>query len=129
MRRSTLIALAVVTVPAAVAAVLLPPSGGGSVKTEAGDSVFPDVDKWTGAATKLTVTGPTGAVVVERKAANDKAPISEGWVLADKGYPVLEATIKDILNGLVAMKKVEPKTDRPKLYARLDLDAPGKDSQ
>jgi hypothetical protein len=132
MRRNTLIALAALAVPLAVVAVMLPPRAGGGPKTAANAEVFPNLKDWIGQATKLTVTGPSGTIAIEKKpAADGKAEaLGEGWVLPSKGgYPVQTSTIRQILAGLVALKTVDEKTSRPKLYGRLDLGDPGKGSQ
>lgn len=133
MRSTTLIALTVVTVPVFAAAVWVPtPGGTGSVAVATGP-VLPGLKDWIAKAAKLTVTGSSGTVTLEHKGAAAKAGevSADGWTLTDKGgYPVDPATIRPILAGLVDMKTVEPKTERPKLYDRLDLGDPAaKDSQ
>lgn len=128
MRSTTLIALTIVTVAAAAAAVFVPAPGGTKPAGVATAPVFPGLKGWIAGAAKLTVVGPGGTVTLERKGAAPKAgetPV-DGWSLADKGgYPVDPATIRPILSGLVDLKTVEPKTERPKLYDRLDLGTPG----
>jgi hypothetical protein len=50
---------------------------------------------------------------------------ADGWRLADKGgYPVQAETMKPILEGLLALRATEPKTERPKLYDRLEVGDP-----
>lgn len=124
MRRTTLIALTLVTAVAVAGAVLVPMPGGTRVASVATGPVFPSLKDWIAGATKLTVVGAKGSVTLERKGPAPKAgelPL-DGWVLADKGgYPVDGATLRPILAGLVELKTVEPKTERPKLYDRLDL--------
>lgn len=128
MRRSTLIALAIVTVPVFAAAVFVPTPGGTQTAAAVTAPVFPGLTDWIAGAAKLTMVGPSGTVTLERKGPAPKPgdlPV-EGWTLADKGgYPVDPATIRPILSALVALKTVEPKTERPKLYDRLDLGPPG----
>lgn len=127
MRRTTLIALTLVTGAALAAAVLVPVPGGTRTASVVTGPVFPSLKDWIAGATKLTVTGAKGSVTLERKGPAPKAgelPL-DGWTLADKGgYPVDGATLRPILSGLVALKTVEPKTERPKLYDRLDLGNP-----
>jgi len=128
MRSTTLIALAIVTVPVFAAAVLVPAPGGTQATAVATAPVFPGLKDWIAGAAKLTMVGTTGTVTLERKGAAPKpgdVPV-DGWTLADKGgYPVDPATIRPILSALVDLKTVEPKTERPKLYDRLDLGPPG----
>jgi len=125
MRSMTLITLTVITVPVFAAAVFVPAPGGTASVAVATGPVLPGLKDAIANVVKLTVTGSTGTVTLERKGAAD------GWTLADKGgYPVDPTTIRPILAALVDMKTVEPKTERPKLYDRLDLGDPGaKDSQ
>jgi hypothetical protein len=123
MRRTILITLAATTAVAAAAAILSPsPDSGGGTAMNNSSLVFPGLKDKESAATKLIATGPQGQVVLERKDANSP------WLIPSKGgYPVQDSIIKPILGALVALKTVEPKTERPKLYSRLDLQDPGKD--
>ena len=128
MRRNTLIALVLVTVPLCAAAVFVPAPGGTRIASVATGPVFPSLKDWIAGAATLTVTGPGGTVTLARKGPAPKAGEvpTDGWMLADKGgYPVDPATVRPILTGLVALRTVEPKTARPKLYDRLDLGNPG----
>jgi hypothetical protein len=127
MRTTTLIALAVVTVPVFAAAVFVPAPGGTRSAGVATGPVFPGLGNKIATAARLTVTGANGTVTLAHTGA---AADGTGWVLADKGnYPVEPATIRPILTSLAALKTVEPKTERPKLYDRLDLADPGKGSE
>ena len=128
MRRNTLIALTLVTVPLFAAAVFVPAPGGTRITSVATGPVFPSLKDWIAGAATLTVTGPGGTVTLARKGPPPKAGEvpADGWVLVDKGgYPVDPATVRPILAGLVDLKTVEPKTERPKLYDRLDVGNPG----
>ncbi len=56
----------------------------------------------------------------------DFAEIGKRWVLVEKGnYPAATGKIRRLLLGLADLSLVEPKTERPDLFARLDLDDPG----
>jgi uncharacterized protein DUF4340 len=56
----------------------------------------------------------------------DFALISGRWVVVEKGnYPAAPDKIRRLLLGLADLSLVEPKTERPELFARLDLDDPG----
>lgn len=47
------------------------------------------------------------------------------WTVADKGgYPADQQRVRNLLLQLAQLALVEPKTDRPELLARLDLDDP-----
>ncbi|HEX3861247.1 MAG TPA: DUF4340 domain-containing protein [Stellaceae bacterium] len=62
----------------------------------------------------------------------DFAQIGNRWVVVEKGnYPAAAAKIRQLLLGLADLTLVEPKTTRPELFARLDLDDPnnGKSTQ
>jgi hypothetical protein len=133
MRQSTVIGLAVVTVPLALLALLLPAGTQTAAPATQPEKLFPELQGKIGAAAKLTVTGPDGSVTIERTAteppAAGKVP-ADGWTLPDKGgYPVQAATIRPILGGLVQLQTVAPATARPALYDRLDLSPPGKGSE
>jgi hypothetical protein len=132
MRRTTLTILAVLTVVVTAAAVFVPTPGGTKSASVATGPVFPSLKDGIAGAAKLSVTGPNGTVTLERKGPAPKAgelPL-DGWTLADKGgYPVDGTTLRPILAGLVDLKTSEPKTERPKLYDRLDLGEPGKGSE
>jgi len=55
----------------------------------------------------------------------DFAAINGNWVVVEKGnYPASPAKIRRLLLGLSELTLVEPKTQRPDLFARLDLDDP-----
>ena len=129
MRQKTLIALAIVTAPILLAAIVVPSERGTVSKPADTGPVFPTLKDWIGGATKLTVTGATGAVTLTRTPpaqaqAAGSLPV-EGWGLADKGgYPVQENLIRPLIAGLVQLHTVEPKTERPKFYDRIDVEEP-----
>ena len=55
----------------------------------------------------------------------DFAQIAGRWAIAEKGnYPASQARVRQLLLGLADLTLVEPKTQRPELFARLDLDDP-----
>lgn len=51
--------------------------------------------------------------------------VDRNWVVVEKGnYPADESRLRRLLLQLAELELVEPKTDRPELLARLDLDDP-----
>jgi len=55
----------------------------------------------------------------------DFAAIGGRWAVVEKGnYPAAPGKLRQVLLGLADLTLVEPKTDRPELFARLDLDDP-----
>lgn len=129
MRQNTLIALAVVTVAVGAAAIFVPAPQATALKPIETGPVFPTLKDWLGSATKLSVAGAGDATVTLTRstAAAGKPgdlPVS-GWVLADKGgYPVQESAVKPVLAALLALRETEARTERPKLYDRLDVEDP-----
>ena len=55
----------------------------------------------------------------------DFAAVGGRWVVVDKGnYPAAAGKLHQLLLGLADLTLVEPKTERPELFARPDLDDP-----
>src|SRR3954452_5771616 len=55
----------------------------------------------------------------------DFAQIGARWAVVEKGnYPAAPGKLRQLLLGLADLTLVEPKTERPELFARLDLDDP-----
>src|SRR2546430_2015557 len=55
----------------------------------------------------------------------DFAAVGGRWVVVDKGnYPAAAGKLHQLLLGLADLTLVEPKTERPALFGRLDLDDP-----
>jgi Domain of unknown function (DUF4340) len=135
MRQKTLIALAIVTVPVLAAAIFIPSRHGTALKPVETGPVFPALKDWLGGATKLTVTSAGGATVTLTRTAPAKPadagalPVA-GWGLADKSnYPVQDSLIRPVIAGLATLHTTEAKTERPKLYDRIEVEDPsaGKD--
>ena len=50
---------------------------------------------------------------------------TDSWAVVEKGnYPAAQGKMRQLLLGLADLTLVEPKTERPELFARLDLDDP-----
>jgi hypothetical protein len=130
MRQKTLIALAVITAPVLIAAIVVPSRHSVVSKPLETGPVFPALKDWLAGATKLTVISAGGPAVTLTRAAPVQPgeagalPVA-GWGVPDKGgYPVMESAIRPVLSGLLALHTVEAKTERPSLYARLDVEDP-----
>src|SRR3982751_4760563 len=55
----------------------------------------------------------------------DFAAVNGSWAVVEKGnYPAAQAKMRQLLLGLADLTLVEAKTERPELFARLDLDDP-----
>src|SRR5712671_7413939 len=55
----------------------------------------------------------------------DFAAIGSRWAVVEKGnYPAAQGKLRQLLLGLADLTLIEPKTERPELFARLDLDDP-----
>lgn len=55
----------------------------------------------------------------------DFAAINGRWAIVEKGnYPAAQGKVRQLLLGLADLTLIEPKTERPELFARLDLDDP-----
>jgi hypothetical protein len=121
MRMETVKTLAAITVPLAFLAIIWPaPSGQGMVRGKP-VPILPGLRGHMNDAASLTIKTGSATIHLTRKPV-PKNP-SEGWQLADKSdYPVSPATIRPVLDGMLALRGVERKTDRPALYGRLDLD-------
>jgi len=128
MRVRTLIVLAAITIPVTAAAILLPDQVTSVTAPSPGGKLLPGLKQKLGQAATMIVTGPDDTVTLHR-APNAGKP-EDGWNWADKGgYPVPAATVKPILDGLASLHGLEPKTERQKLFARLDLGDPGHGSE
>jgi hypothetical protein len=58
-------------------------------------------------------------------AKTDFAEVNGQWTIVPKGsYPAAPGKVRQLLLGLASLTLVEPKTDRPDLFARLGLDDP-----
>ncbi len=126
MRIRTLQVLAVVTVPTVALALLLPaPHGDTGTTAPAGGLLLPGLKLHVDTLSRIDITGSDGSLTLSRTPV-PKHP-ADGWTVRDKGgYPVPPATIQPVIDGLVALHGVAPKTQLAKLYGRLELGDAGK---
>jgi hypothetical protein len=120
MRQSSLYALFGITLVGVVAAVLVS-LGGGSAATSprVNRPVMADLTKRLPEVARLTVIHGDAKTAMLRK---------DGvWVVEQKNdYPADPSKVHRILLGLAALRYAEPKTAKPALYSRLDVEDPGK---
>ncbi|MBV8507388.1 MAG: DUF4340 domain-containing protein [Alphaproteobacteria bacterium] len=120
MQARSLILLAVATVILVAIAIVVLASGDRGVSRAApGQLAFPAL------AAKL---GDVASVTVSRDG-NTMTFIRDGdsWLVAEKGnYPANAAKVSQIVRAMADLTLVEPKTQNPDLYPRLELEDPGK---
>jgi len=119
----TVLVAATALVVVAAAAVSLRGIGGGG-EAGNGGTVLPAVADHVGNVAALKISGVGGTATLLRKGTAEKPQ----WVVAEKGdYPADAVKIRQVLIGFAELKLVEPKTSKPDLYTRLDVEEPGKD--
>jgi hypothetical protein len=127
MRIKTVTILAVITIPAVAAAVLLPPSGGTPGYTDQEHPtghLLPDVKPHLDTLAKIDIAQPTGMQTLARTPVAGKP--YDGWNLRTKGgYPVDPDKIRPVIDSLATLHGVAAKTENPKLYGHLDVGDPG----
>ena len=118
MQKRALISLAVATgVLVAIAIVVLTSGDRGVSRVAPGQPAFPAL------AAKL---GNVASVIVSRDGTT-MTFIRDGdsWLVAEKGnYPANAAKISQIVRAMADLRLVEPKTQNPDLYPRLDVEDP-----
>lgn len=122
MRKSSLFALFGITIVAVVVAVVIS-LGGGNNSAEndprINQPVMADLAQRLGDVARMTVIRGDGKTTLARR---------DGvWVVEEKyNYPADAGKVKTTLFGLAALRYAEPKTAKPDLYPRLDVENPGK---
>ncbi|MEJ2119130.1 MAG: DUF4340 domain-containing protein [Alphaproteobacteria bacterium] len=122
MRKRNFLILAGVTAVAVAAAIATEPSNRLAKVAGSGKLVLPELAKSINDVRGITIARKKGSLTITR----DK----DGWHVKERGgYAADPDKVKEILVGLAGMKVLEPKTNRPDLYERLDLrDLSHKDS-
>src|SRR5947207_13700371 len=119
MQRRGFIVLLTATVIVVAAAIVVLAAGDRTASSgPAGERALP------GLAAKL---GDLAWVGLSRRPTKiDFAAVNGSWAVVEKGnYPAAPDKMRRLLLGLADLSLVEPKTERPELFARLDLDDPG----
>jgi hypothetical protein len=117
-KRNFLWLLAATTLFVAAAVFVLAKGERGVSSAAPGARAFPDLASHLGDLAWVRLShGPLKA---------DFAVIGGRWVVVEKGnYPAAPDKMRRLLLGLADLSLVEPKTERPELFARLDLDDAG----
>jgi len=119
MKSKGLIALLVVTIAAVVVAAMGSFGGGAGTDPRIERAVLPLLGQHLPDVARITlVHGATKTTLVR----------SEGnWVVEEKSnYPADLAAVTQVVLGLADLRYVEPKTQKPDLYPRLELEDAGK---
>src|SRR5215469_5024241 len=118
MQRRALFSLVAAAVAFAALATLALSRGDRSAgDAVAGERALPGLADRLGEVASVRVT--RGAVTVNLRAAE------RGWTVVETGnYPADKDRVRKLLLQLAELELIEPKTDKPELLARLDLDDP-----
>jgi hypothetical protein len=121
MRSSGLFALFGVTIAAVIVAIVLSLGGGGNSSSDPriNQPVMTGLTQRLGEVARLTVIRGDGKTTLWRR--------NGVWVVEEKNdYPADAGKVKTTLFGLAALRYAEPKTSKPDLYSRLDVENPDK---
>lgn len=123
MRLKTFAILSAVTVVAVAAAVVELSGTASTTRVAAGEKLFPDLATELNGVTRIEVAEHDKTFAILRD--GDK------WSLRERGgYRVDPDAVKRLLSGLVEMQTVEPKTDKPASYPRIQVeDVAAKDAK
>jgi hypothetical protein len=120
MKVKGLIGLLLVTAVAVIVAVLVSYQGSASnTDPLIGTVVLPDMRARLGDVTRVTLIHGAAKTTLRRQ--------GDRWVIEEKsGYPADQAKVAQAVRGLADLRYVEPKTRKPELYARLEVEDAGK---
>ncbi len=134
MHAKTILLLAALSLPATGVALFWPAAHQAPTTTLTVGPLFPGLTAALPTLHLIKIQGQSGTLTLERRGGpNDIDPKTglplTGWGLADKGhYPIAPEIIQPLIAGIVRLKPVELKTDRPALYSRLALEDIGPDT-
>ena len=119
MHARSLILLASATAAlVAIAIVVLASGDRGLSRAAPGQSAFPALAARLGDVASVTVSRDGTTMTLVRDGDN--------WLVAEKGnYPANAAKISQIVRAMADLTLVEPKTQNPDLYPRLEIEDPG----
>jgi hypothetical protein len=113
MRRNALLILVALTMAVVTAATLTQRDT--SVIARSGEAVFPELLNDINRTAKVVGMSGGKEFTLERH--------ENRWVVPEKaGYPASQDEVRKLLIGAAELKRVEPKTSNPDLYAKLGLD-------
>ncbi len=117
MTPRTVLGLAVVTLIATCGAVFVTMQQPAARPVQIGDApAFPALHEHPDAVAKVIITAPAGAVTLVRGT-------DDRWVAPDRyDYPIAANKLRQLVAQLADMRLIEPKTDRPERYARLQVE-------
>lgn len=120
MKAKGLAALLLVTALAVIIAALVSYRGSaGDTDPQIGKVVLPDVRQKLADVTRMTLIHGEGKTTLLRQGGT--------WVDEEKGgYPADQAKVTQTVRGLADLRYVEPKTRKPDLYGRLEVEDAGK---
>lgn len=119
MQSRSLILLASATVVLVAIAIVVLASGDRGVSRAApGEPAFPALAAKLGDVASVTVSRDGTTMTLTRD--------GDSWLVAEKGnYPANAAKISQIVRAMTDLTLVEPKTQNPDLYPRLEVEDPG----
>jgi hypothetical protein len=119
MQTRSLVPLASATVVLAAVALVVLASGDRRVSHAApGEPAFPVLAAKLGDVASVTVSHDGMTMTLIRD--------GDSWLVADKGnYPANAAKVSQIVRAMADLTLVEPKTQKPDLYPRLEVEDPG----
>jgi len=118
--RSAFALAAAAILSVAIAAAVSVKGAGPALDPLVGKPVLPKLAEHPDAVAKIAIK--RGAIAFSLVKSGNQ------WTMPEKsGYRADPAKVRQLLLGLVQTRYVEPKTNRPELYARLNLDDPAKD--
>jgi hypothetical protein len=116
--RSLILLASATAVLVAIAIVVLASGDRGVSRAAPGRSAFPALAAKLGDVASVTVSRDATTMTLIRDGDN--------WLVAEKGnYPANAAKISQIVRAMADLTLVEPKTQNPDLYPRLEVEDPG----